>query len=256
MSSPRSTRVRTKVVALLVSLFALWAFAAFVTVREGMNLLWVSLLDKNLGRPAEVVLLELEHERRLSLAYLGDGGNERRTELLAQRAATDAARTRFEQLARGGSVGLAASDTLKQQIDVLMKRLDELGATRTAIDERSVAFSRGAEPFNAIIDAGFAIYGSLSSLDDPALAQEAKNLVTLVRAREILSREDALLSGALAAGRWTSAEQRQFVQLVGVRRYLRRGRARAAGRRRHDLPRTDRQRGLHPVPQSRRRRSR
>ncbi len=71
MSSRRRSNVRTKVVALLVSLAALWAFAAFVTVREGLNLLWLTTLDENVGVPSESVVYALQQERRLSLIYLG-----------------------------------------------------------------------------------------------------------------------------------------------------------------------------------------
>src|SRR6266542_2821875 len=67
-------RVRTKVVALLVSLVALWAFAAFVTLREGLNLLWVAALDKGVAQPNESLLLAMEQERRLSMVVLGSGG--------------------------------------------------------------------------------------------------------------------------------------------------------------------------------------
>jgi hypothetical protein len=37
--SSRSSSLRIKVVALLLSLFSLWVFAATVTAREGLNLL-------------------------------------------------------------------------------------------------------------------------------------------------------------------------------------------------------------------------
>ena len=53
----RSIHVRTKVVALLVSLVALWGFAAFVTARDGLNLLWVSTLDAKFGQPTDALIL-------------------------------------------------------------------------------------------------------------------------------------------------------------------------------------------------------
>ena len=46
----RNARLRTKVTALLVSLIALWAFTAWVTVREGLNMLGVATLDAERGR--------------------------------------------------------------------------------------------------------------------------------------------------------------------------------------------------------------
>ncbi len=70
--------MRTKVVALLVSLAALWAFAAFVTLREGLNLLWLTTLDDNVGAPSESLVQALQLERRLSLVYLGGSKAEQR----------------------------------------------------------------------------------------------------------------------------------------------------------------------------------
>ena len=46
-----STRLRTKVIALLASLVALWSFAAWVTVADGFNLLWVQTLDSQVAEP-------------------------------------------------------------------------------------------------------------------------------------------------------------------------------------------------------------
>src|SRR5262245_3200099 len=98
--SSRSMRVRTKVVALLISLAALWAFAAYVTLREGLNLLWVSTLDQKVGRPTDALIIELQQERRLTLAYLG-AGSAQRAPLVAQRERTDDARVNFQRSAHG-----------------------------------------------------------------------------------------------------------------------------------------------------------
>ncbi|MFC7639784.1 hypothetical protein ACFQX6_01035 [Streptosporangium lutulentum] len=64
--------MRAKVTALLVSLTALWAFTAWVTVREGLNMLGVASLDASVAEPSERLLVELQTERRLSLIILGD----------------------------------------------------------------------------------------------------------------------------------------------------------------------------------------
>ena len=61
-----NSRVRTKVTALIVSLTALWVFAAWVTVRDGVNLLWVQQLDQHVAQPIDDLLPELQAERRLS----------------------------------------------------------------------------------------------------------------------------------------------------------------------------------------------
>src|SRR4051812_37075336 len=107
----RNSQLRTKVAALLLSLAALWAFAAWVTVREGVNLLWVASLDQGVGQPSNALVTELQAERRLSMINLGSQGWQRRAELDAQRVRTDKARAVLEERARGGGVQRAAGKT-------------------------------------------------------------------------------------------------------------------------------------------------
>lgn len=214
----RSMRVRTKVVALLVSLIALWGFAAFVTADEGLNLLWVNTLDKKFGRPTDTLVVALQQERRLSAMHLGD--DSQHGALQAQRARTDEAVATFRELAQDTDVRLAASAQAEQRVAETFAQLDKLGATRQAVDAGSIGRERAVADFTDIINAGFRIYGSLATLDDPAVAKDGRTLVSLNRAREVFSQEDALLAGALVAGRITSTEHARFVELVGTQRYL------------------------------------
>jgi signal transduction histidine kinase len=216
---PRSLRVRTKVIALLVSLVALWGFAAFVTIRDGLNMLWVNALDQKYGRPTDSLIVALQTERRLSVAELGD---DRQSEaLLTARSHTDEEVADFRHLTQGTDVRLAASAQAEQRVNETIDRLAELGPTRDAIDAHRIDRQRAAAAYTNIINAGFRIYGSLATLDDPAIAKDGRTLVSLTRAREVLSQEDALLTGALVAGRITSDEHARFVELVGTQRFLR-----------------------------------
>src|SRR2546421_12796802 len=67
----QNRRVRAKIVALLVSLAALWSFAAFVTLRGGVNLLWGTTLDTGVRMPTEALLSSVHQQLLLSLVYLG-----------------------------------------------------------------------------------------------------------------------------------------------------------------------------------------
>ncbi|HEY7488512.1 MAG TPA: nitrate- and nitrite sensing domain-containing protein [Streptosporangiaceae bacterium] len=216
----RNTRLRTKITALLMSLAALWAFAAWVTLREGLNLLGVSTFDQKVTRPAVALVTELQKERRLSVVYLGRPILQQRQALDTQRAATDQAQKRFRTLASGGDVARAASDTLEARIKDTFRQLDGLAPGRAAIDTLTVSRGAAATPFNAITDAAFRIFGSAGSVDDEAIAKDSRTLNSLIRAKEILSREDALLAGVIAAGRFTAAEHDQFIELVGAQRFL------------------------------------
>src|SRR5262245_40555092 len=104
----RNSRLRTKIAALLASLIALWIFAAWVTLREGVNLLAINTLDQKIGRPAVELVTEVQQERRLSLIYLGSLGRQQRSALDAQRRRVDEAGAVYRKKASGGDVSRVA----------------------------------------------------------------------------------------------------------------------------------------------------
>ncbi|HKT01989.1 MAG TPA: nitrate- and nitrite sensing domain-containing protein, partial [Rugosimonospora sp.] len=210
-----------KVVALLVSMAALWAFAAWVTLREGLNLLYVTTVTNDVGNPAEALADALQDERRLSTVYLGGGRTAAAHDALVDaRTRTDAARNRFEKLSSSAALSFAASDELRQRIADERTALAGLDALRGNIDGGQVGRGQAADGFTATIAAGFRVYNSLSSLDDQQIAKESRALVGLSQARELLSQEDALLAGVLAAGQFTGTEPQDFTELVGQRRFV------------------------------------
>ncbi|BCL12762.1 sensor histidine kinase [Micromonospora sagamiensis] len=216
----RSTNLRTKVVALLASLVALWAFAAWVTVGDGFNLLGVQTLNARVFAPSEPLLLQLQKERRLSLAYLGRPEAGQLEALRAERDRTDELARAFEASAVNWRTEIPASTEVERAVDNVLTGLDELSRTRTAIDDKSIDRATALTSYVEVVDAMFRLYDELGGLDDQQVAHDTAALIELNRARELLSQEDALLHGALAAGRVTSAEQAQFAQLVGAQRYI------------------------------------
>jgi signal transduction histidine kinase len=216
----RNARLRTKITALLLSLAALWAFAAWVTLREGLNLVWLSTLDAKTGRPGNTLVTNLQQERRLSLISLSTPTPQQRAALDAQRGRTDEAKANFLKLAGSSEVSMAAGAAEMKRIKETFKQLDGLAAGRAQVDARRVDRTVAATPFNDIIDSVFRIYGSSASVDNQDIAKDSRTLIALTRAKEILSREDALLASVLAAGRFTSGEHAQFVELAGAQRLL------------------------------------
>jgi hypothetical protein len=173
--------------------------------------------------------------RRASLAYLGKPGRQQREALDAERQKTDALAAAFKESARNWQTDLAGSAQLQQRIDEMIAGLDGLSATRAAVDGQSVDRPAAANTFTDVLDSIFRVYDSLGNLDDPQISKDTAALIEINRARELMSQEDALLSGALAAGRITVPEQAKFAQLVGAQRFL-------AGRTVAVLPAADRAR--------------
>ncbi|WP_190865616.1 nitrate- and nitrite sensing domain-containing protein, partial [Actinomadura sp. RB99] len=216
----RNTRLRTKITAMLASLVALWAFAAWVTVREGLGLLSVSTIDQKVTRPMVDLVTDLQQERRLTVIYIAAPGVAQGQALTEQRALVREKAAKFRRLASGGDVSRTASDDLEKRIKESFSYIAGLDGARSAIDAHRIDRQAAVKPFNDLIDSAFRIYNAAGSVDDEAIAKDSRTLNALTRAKEVLSREDALLAGALAAGRLLPSEHAQFVSLVGTQRFL------------------------------------
>ncbi|MFC0033661.1 nitrate- and nitrite sensing domain-containing protein [Micromonospora chaiyaphumensis] len=231
----RSTNLRTKIIALLASLIALWAFAAWVTVRDGFNLLGVQALNARVFEPADPLLLALQNERRLSLLYLGQSDPDQLQELAAQRQRTDDSAAALWRSAQDWRTEIPASDELEQRITDLKTQVEQLGAVRAEVGRKTIDRTATLAAYNEAVDAIFGVFDALGGLDDDEIARDTAALINLNRARELLSQQDALLTGAVAANRMTVAEQTAFARLVGAQWFL-------ADRTARDLAPTDRAR--------------
>ncbi|MGC5054760.1 nitrate- and nitrite sensing domain-containing protein [Micromonospora sp. DT48] len=216
----RSANLRTKVIALLASLVALWAFAAWVTLREGVNLLGVQAVDSQIVSPSEPLLLDLQVERRRTVAYLGDPTAERKGALDDARAAVDENAKVFMSSARGRLARLAADREAEQRVDETIAELDRLKNVRESVDSRSIDRASTITTYSSLVESLFAIYDVVGTLDDTEIQQDTRNLIELYRLREIISQEDALLTGALATSRITAGEQYRFTELVISQRFV------------------------------------
>ncbi|WP_019632721.1 nitrate- and nitrite sensing domain-containing protein [Actinomadura atramentaria] len=211
----RKIRMRLKITAVLLSLTALWGFAAWVTVRDGWNLLQTSERDTTAGRPTKTLINVLQDERRLSLVYLAARHrNVAPPDLAEQRERTDQAIAHWRTSAKD-----APGAKIQRHIELTSQRLQSLAGIRSAIDGGSIDASAAAKPYNDAIDAGFLINMANAELDDPDISSDGRALIALTQARELLSREDALAEAMLTARRVGPTEATQFAQAVGVYRY-------------------------------------
>ncbi|MGC4864470.1 nitrate- and nitrite sensing domain-containing protein [Micromonospora sp. DT53] len=216
----RGTSIRTKIVALLLSLVALWMFAAWVTLRDGFNLLGVQLLNSKVYTPSEPLLQELQVERRLTQAYLSNPDAAQRTALEAeQRKAADLAGD-FADSVRNWQVDIAGSSALDTQLGMTIAQVNALEQTRAEVLDRKIDRITAAEAYTSAIESIFQIYDVTGSLDDKQIAAEAAALIQLNRTKELISQEDALLSGLFGNGRMSGAEYARYVALVGSERFL------------------------------------
>jgi anti-sigma regulatory factor (Ser/Thr protein kinase) len=215
----RTSNLRPKIIFLLVSLTALWSFAAFVTVREGLNLLWINTLDQEVGRPTDALITLLQEERRLSAITLAAGSPA--AGLDDARQHTDAAAGRFRETTQDAIAQVAATDLAQQRIAALRAALDRIGAVRADLDAGRLDRRAVVGYFTTTINFGYQIYESISVFDDREIDDQLTHLLSISRGRELLSQEDALMSGVLTRGVFTADDAAEFSQIVGAQRYLR-----------------------------------
>ncbi|WP_169806784.1 nitrate- and nitrite sensing domain-containing protein [Actinomadura macra] len=204
----------------VVSLGVLWAFAASIALGEGLNLRHVETVQDHYGYPSGALGSALQNERRLSMVYLGGHAEGDRASMESGRLVTDRQAELFRTLVRDPGARDAAPAQARRFADKIIGGLDALAAGRRAIDSGATGRPRAFADYSALLADVGSLQGSLATLDNSEVAKDARNQASLTRARETLAQEDALIAGALAAGRMTPIEHAQFVKLVGTQRSL------------------------------------
>ncbi|MFG1676844.1 nitrate- and nitrite sensing domain-containing protein [Micromonospora sp. NPDC049282] len=218
----RDWPIRAKLTALVVGpvtgLLALWIFATTLTFGPALDLLAARTLLYDLGRPGENVVAELQRERRLSVIQLaGDGIL---PELAGQRDRTDQAVAELRRRIDGEDLRDAADDQLDARLDQLGAALEALPAGRVFIDDRKVDRAGAVGLYSGMIGSAFQAFSAMATLPDVHLNREASALTALGRSRELLGQVDALLAGAVTAGRYAEGEHEQLVRTVENQRFL------------------------------------
>ncbi|WP_200214796.1 sensor histidine kinase [Micromonospora coerulea] len=218
----RDWPIRAKLTALVIgpvtALLALWIFATTLTFGPALDLLAARTLLYDLGRPGEAVVAELQRERRLSVVQLA--GDTTRPTLAEQRARTDRAVAELRRRVAGDDLRDAADDLLDTRLDQLVAALDALPAGRGFIDGRQVDRSGAVGLYSGMISSAFQAFSAMANLPDVELNREALALTALGRSRELLGQADALLAGAVTAGRFAEGEHDQVVQTINNQRFL------------------------------------
>jgi signal transduction histidine kinase len=219
-SKPRS--IRSKIVLALlvpvVALTGLWvidvkgSFADATALRDTYN------TRDNVTLPCDRMVAALQAERTQSAEFLatpdGDAGA-----LRARRAATDAATAQFQELSRRYRGSGVSSEITRARIADMAVSLDSLTLVRTRVDARDATLTSALSGYTGIIRTAFSVSNAAAASSDPLVERVMRTMVAMRRAGELLYQEDALLTGATAAGRFGSGEYLQLIQVVGALRF-------------------------------------
>ncbi|MFI2201417.1 nitrate- and nitrite sensing domain-containing protein [Streptomyces sp. NPDC020192] len=221
----RGKSIRRKIVALLlvplVSLAAIWGFATVLTGREVTRLFHATDVTKEIGYPTEDTVRALQQERRQTLVYLADPrAADALSALQRTRTVTDRAIVRIRQNAGNHDVvdGMDASDS--ERLTTVLDSFAGLDSLRHGVEQRTVDRAQALDLYNRLVDPCYTLLDALDGVDDVELDKQARAMVNVTRARELLSREDALLGSSLVVGRLTRDETRDISGLVAQRTLL------------------------------------
>ncbi|MDG9720883.1 nitrate- and nitrite sensing domain-containing protein [Streptomyces sp. DH24] len=218
----RGKSIRRKIVALLlvplVSLTAIWAFATVLTGREASRLFSASTVVEKIGYPVEDTVRVLQQERRQTLVHLADPrASAGLADLRRSHTATDKAVAEIRANARDTDVRDALGGGSSDRLTAVLDAFDGITSLRRSVEEGTVNRAQALDLYNRLIDPCYVLLSDLTVVDDVELEKQYRALVNLARARELLSREDALLGSALIVGRITRGEIRDVSDLVAQR---------------------------------------
>ncbi|MER7483413.1 nitrate- and nitrite sensing domain-containing protein [Streptomyces sp. NPDC126510] len=218
----RGKSIRRKIVALLlvplVSLTAIWTFATVLTGREASDLFNVSSVVEKIGYPIEDTVRVLQEERRQTLVYLADPrASDGLAALRRSRSATDKAVSGIRDNARNPDVRDAMGADTDERLTAVLDGFDGIESLRRSVEDGTVNRTQALDLYNRLVDPCYVLLANLHVVDNIELDKQYRALANLARARELLSREDALLGSALIVGRISHSEERDISDLVAQR---------------------------------------
>ncbi|MFD8148168.1 nitrate- and nitrite sensing domain-containing protein [Streptomyces sp. NPDC059708] len=221
----RGKSIRRKIVALLlvplVSLTALWGFSTVITGREAVQLLDVAYVIDKVGYPIEDVVRVIQKERRQTLVVVGDPRAAAATaELTRSRTATDEMVRKITANATDPEVLEELSSSAKQRLRSILDAFHGIAALRRSVDAGSLDPAQALDLYSRLVDPCYDFLMNLHALENVEMDKQGRALVGVTRARETLSREDAVIAAALAANNVTAGDVRRVSTFVANRSLL------------------------------------
>ncbi|WP_329295784.1 sensor histidine kinase [Streptomyces sp. NBC_01455] len=230
----RGSTIRRKLTALLLlpllSLAALWSYAAYLSLGNALTLAHVNAIGTHLAHPLGHVVISLQDERRQALIRLVDlkahGGQSSTTpesqDLDHTRIATDKAISDFMEQAHNENVRDDETAQVKKSVEAAERALGTLANLRRGVDSGKLPSSKVLSSYSMINAAISDAFRSMTILPDDKAQDLGLALFTLVLSGDFLSQEDALVSAAAADPRHRLGPEAYgaFVQDVGAERYL------------------------------------
>ncbi|WP_407563579.1 nitrate- and nitrite sensing domain-containing protein [Streptomyces sp. 184] len=210
----------------VVSLIALWGYATVGTAQDVSRLRQLEEIETRVRQPLAAAVAALQDERRAAAGYLAGPGDERRGAYGAATIRSDRAVDRL-RLEGGHTVadGADLPGDVARRLHDFVTETESLGRLRAEVEARTTGWSRTYTQYTAAVDRAFGVSGALTGIQDAGAASEARVVLDLARAGEMLAREDALLAAGQVRGSLSAAHHRAFAAAGSARAALEQGSA-------------------------------
>ncbi|MGG7614261.1 nitrate- and nitrite sensing domain-containing protein, partial [Streptomyces sp. ZG43] len=136
------------------------------------------------------------------------------------RTATDRALARVRAGAEDADATEGLSADSRRRLTALLESFEGIATLRRSVEDNTVTRAAALDLYNRLVDPCFVFLTHLHTIKDVELDKQNRALVSLARARDRLSREDALVASALVGERFDKADLRQVSDLLAQRTLL------------------------------------
>ncbi len=210
------SRLTGVVVVPSIVLLVMWVLFSSYTVFDGIYLRLVASGVRDASIPAVQSFASLQKERELSMTSLSRPGSGT-SALEKQWQETDSDLSTMK--AAFTDLAAQAPQEVVDSIGKLNGLLDQLPQQRAVLEAGTASKAEVYRYYNSVLDAGAALYNTQARIvPDAPTVQSALAAVQYFQAADSMSRAGSIAAGALAAGRFTPEDHREFVYLVGAYR--------------------------------------
>lgn len=215
----RGWSIRAKIMTLavvpLVAITGLAVFGVAATVEPALNLLETIKFNDAAADRGEVLMVQLQHERRVS-----GSAQKGSAELMQERRRTDELYVLFKArwAESNGAKDLSADHV--RAVEGFMSAMDTVPQIRGDLDAERIDAAAAITQYSNVIDSVYRMFSLLTHVSDADLAQVAHGLFQISRARELLAREDAVVTVAVADQKISAVEHTRIQLAIGARRQI------------------------------------
>ncbi|MFG2003420.1 nitrate- and nitrite sensing domain-containing protein [Spirillospora sp. NPDC048911] len=219
----RGLPIRLRITALLLvplmSLAALWGFAANITLGAAFDKYDFSTTYDKVALPGLFLVNQLQQERSLSAVAVSTRKPADKQKLGAQRARATAVQNAFRASAFSPEATDAAKPETRQRLAEAMKALERLPALRAKVDTGQISTLDIIDSYGGVLDRVILVFSGLVIVNDLDIFKQGRALISVGNSRAYMLRQDALISAALAkGGKMSDAEKAAFAEWTAIGR--------------------------------------